>query len=58
MLKKIKYEMNKTGLELAYFLKVSEATIYNWEKKDNWPLWALKKCGVIKVSKGGEDAVL
>ena len=58
MLRKIKYKKNMTLGQLAVFLDVSIPTLYSWEKKDAWPLYALKKCGVIKVSKGGEDAVL
>ena len=45
MLKRIKYEQEKTAQELAEFLNVSESTIYYWEKKNLWPLWALEKCG-------------
>ena len=45
MLKKIKYETEKTAQELADFLEISESTIYYWEKKKLWPLWALEKCG-------------
>ena len=33
MLKEIKYKKSLTGKELALFLGVAEATIYNWEKK-------------------------
>ncbi len=48
MLKKAK---EKTGLkvyELADFLKVSKPTLHNWEKNENWPLWALRKCNLIE----------
>jgi DNA-binding XRE family transcriptional regulator len=55
MLRKIKYKKNMTLGQLAVFLEVSTPTLYSWEKKQTWPLWALKKCE-IKV--GGEDAVL
>lgn len=45
----LKYLIEKTGLkgyQLAQFLEVSEPTIYAWEKKNSWPLWALEKCGI------------
>jgi len=45
MLRKIKYETEMTAQQLAEFLNVAESTIYNWEKKNLWPLWALEKCG-------------
>ena len=45
MLKQIKEKTGLKGYELAQFLGVSEPTIYSWEKKNTWPLWALEKCG-------------
>ncbi len=50
MLKEIKYKKSLTGKELALFLGVAEATIYNWEKKRSWPLNILEKCGVGVVN--------
>jgi len=49
MLRRIKFKLNKTGIEVAEFLDVSEPTVYNWDKKNSWPLWALEKCGVEAV---------
>ena len=46
VLRKIKYKKNMTLGQLAVFLDVSIPTLYSWEKKDAWPLYALKKCGV------------
>jgi DNA-binding XRE family transcriptional regulator len=46
MLNAIKYKKKMTIKELANFLSVSNVTIHNWENNDNWPSWALKKCGV------------
>ena len=46
----IKQAKQSTGLkskELAKFLGVAEPTLYYWEKKDIWPSWALKKCGLL-----------
>ncbi len=48
MLRKIKYKKNMTLEQLSKFLDVSTPTLYNWEKGDSWPLWALKKCGEWK----------
>jgi hypothetical protein len=47
MLKKIKFEMNKSAIQLANYLEVSPPTLYNWEKNKAWPLWALEKCGIM-----------
>ena len=44
MLKEILKKTNLKGYELAQFLGVSEPTIYAWENKNTWPLWALEKC--------------
>tara|TARA_Y100000310_G_scaffold309747_1_gene354198 strand:- start:628 stop:831 length:204 start_codon:yes stop_codon:yes gene_type:complete len=47
----IKQAKTNTGLkskELADFLGVAESTLYNWEKRDNWPSWALKKVGILE----------
>jgi DNA-binding XRE family transcriptional regulator len=51
MLKQIKKQTNLKGYQLAQFLEVSEPTIYAWEKKNTWPLWALEKCGFEVVEK-------
>lgn len=47
MLRRIKYEMNMNISQLAEFLNVSPPTIHSWEKKETWPQWALKKCGIL-----------
>lgn len=52
----IKQAKTNTGLkskELADFLGVVESTLYNWEKRDNWPSWALKKVGILKSPTDG-----
>jgi len=46
LIKQIKEKTGLKGYQLALFLEVSEPTIYAWEKKNSWPLWALEKCGV------------
>ena len=48
MLKQIKQKTKLKGYQLAQFLEVSEPTIYAWENKNTWPLWALEKCGIIE----------
>lgn len=45
MLKKAKEKTGLKGNGLAKLLGVTPATLYNWEKNDNWPSWSLKKCG-------------
>ena len=49
LIKQIKEKTGLKGYQLAQFLEVSEPTIYAWEKKNTWPLWALEKCKV-KIS--------
>jgi DNA-binding XRE family transcriptional regulator len=50
MLKVIKKKTGLKGYQLAQFLEVSEPTIYAWEKKNTYPLWALEKCGFKAVA--------
>lgn len=47
MLRKIKFELNKTVSQIAELLNVTPPTLYNWDKNNSWPLWALEKCGVM-----------
>ena len=46
ILKHVQYKLDKNTKEIADFLGVYVITVYNWEKKDQWPSWALKKCGI------------
>ena len=57
----IKQAKQNTGLkskDLAKFLEVAEPTLYYWQKKDIWPSWALKKCGVIEEVKASKAELL
>ena len=47
MLNKIKFKMNYSAIQVANHLKVSPPTLYNWEKNNSWPLWALEACGIM-----------
>lgn len=53
MLKQIKTELGVTNAELIKILSegrkkpVHGPTLYYWEKKDIWPSWALRKCGLL-----------
>lgn len=51
LLEQAKKNTGLTVAGLADFLGVSKKTPYNWEREDNWPSWALRKCGLIKKSK-------
>ena len=46
ILKHAQYKLDKKTYEIAEMLGVSTITVYNWEKKDQWPSWAIRKCGI------------
>ena len=56
MLKQVKEKTGLKGNDLAAFLGVTPATLFNWEKGNQygttWPLWAILKCGFRIESKG------
>ena len=56
MLKQIKIKTGLKGKDLAVFLDVVESTLYNWEKNDNWPSWAISKCGFTIEPKEEKEA--
>ena len=44
-LNQLSSETKITTYELAEFLGVTRKTLYNWEEKQNFPIWALQKLG-------------
>ena len=56
MLKQIKQKKGMNGAELAHFIGVTIPTLYSWESKNTWPLWALEKCGMtMELKLEGSD---